>query len=106
MAKKMTRNYIDEDRDRLFLILDEIKGEIAVLQTEVKREIAVLQTEVSLIKKVVVGNGQLPLEKRLSTLESELKQIQSQSAKSWQFIVAISAAVGSVLLTFILNVLG
>ena len=102
----MTRNYIDEDRDRLFLILDEIKGEIAVLQTEVKREIAVLQTEVSLIKKVIVGNGQLPLEKRLSTLESELKQMQSQSAKSWQFIVAISAAVGSVLLTFILNVLG
>ena len=90
----MNRNYIDEDRDRLFEILDEIKGEIAVLQTEV-----------SLIKKVVVGNGQLPLEKRLSTLESELKQIQSQSAKSWQFIVAISAAVGSVLLTFILNVL-
>ena len=54
MAKKMNRNYIDEDRDRLFEILDEIKGEIAVLQTEVKREIAILQTEVSLIKKVVV----------------------------------------------------
>ena len=105
MAKKMNRNYIDEDRDRLFETLDEIKREIAVLQTEVKREIAVLQTEVSLIKKVVVGNGQLPLEKRLSTLESELNQIPSQSAKSCQFIVAISAAVGSVLLTFILNVL-
>ena len=105
MAKKMNRNYIDEDRDRLFEILDEIKSEIATLQTEVKREIAVLQTEVSLIKKVVVGNGQKPLEKRLSTLESELKQMQSQSAKSWQFMVAISTAVVSIILTFILNVL-
>jgi predicted Rossmann-fold nucleotide-binding protein len=85
---------MDEDKNRLFDTLDEIK-----------REIAVLQTEVSLIKKVIVGNGQEPLEKRLTTLESELKQIQSQSAKSWQFIVAISAAVGSVVLTFILNVL-
>ena len=98
-------NYIDEDRDRLFLILDEIKGEIATLQTEVKREIAVLQTEVSLIKKVVVGNGQLPLEKRLSTLESELKQIQNQSAKSWQFFIALGAAVSSIILSFILKVL-
>lgn len=90
----MSRTYMDEDKNRLFDTLDEIK-----------REIAVLQTEVSLIKKVIVGNGQEPLEKRLTTLESELKQIQSQSAKSWQFIVAISAAVGSVVLTFILNVL-
>jgi len=105
MAKKMNRNYIDEDSDRLFEILDEIKSEIANLQIEVKREIAVLQTEVSLIKKVVVGNGQLPLEKRLSTLESELKQMQNQSAKSWQFMVAISTAVISLVLTFILNVL-
>ena len=86
---------MDEDTNRLFGTLDEIK-----------REIAVLKTEVSLIKKVIVGNGQEPLEKRLTTLESELKQMQSQSAKSWQFIVAISAAVGSVVLTFILNVLG
>ena len=94
MAKKMSRNHIDEDRDRLFDTLDEIK-----------REIAVLKTEVSLIKKVVVGNGQQPLEKRLSTLESELNQIQSQSAKSWQFIVAMSAAIGYVLLTFMLHIL-
>ena len=86
---------MDEDTNRLFGTLDEIK-----------REIAILQTEVALIKGVVVGNGQEPLEKRLTTLESELKQMQSQSAKSWQFIVAISAAVGSVVLTFILNVLG
>ena len=86
---------MDEDTNRLFDTLDEIK-----------REIAILQTEVALIKRVVVGNGQEPLEKRLTTLESELKQMQSQSAKSWQFIVAISAAVGSVVLTFILNVLG
>jgi len=86
---------MDEDTNRLFGTLDEIK-----------REIAILQTEVALIKRVVVGNGQEPLEKRLTTLESELKQMQSQSAKSWQFIVAISAAVGSVVLTFILNVLG
>ena len=85
---------MDEDTNRLFGTLDEIK-----------REIAILQTEVALIKRVVVGNGQEPLEKRLTTLESELKQMQSQSAKSWQFIVAISAAVGSVVLTFILNVL-
>ena len=91
----MSRTYMDEDTNRLFGTLDEIK-----------REIAILQTEVALIKRVVVGNGQEPLEKRLTTLESELKQMQSQSAKSWQFIVAISAAVGSVVLTFILNVLG
>ena len=84
-----------EATNRLFDTLDEIK-----------REIAILQTEVALKKRVVVGNGQEPLEKRLTTLESELKQMQSQSAKSWQFIVAISAAVGSVVLTFILNVLG
>ena len=72
---------------------------------EIQVDVTIIKAQLSQLNKTVLGNGQLPVESRLTRLETEIDQIQSQSAKSWQFFVAIGAAISSIILSFILKVL-
>jgi len=72
---------------------------------DIQTDVAIIKAQLSQLNKTILGNGQLPVESRLTRLETEIDQIQSQSAKSWQFFVAIGAAVSSIILSFILKVL-
>ena len=71
----------------------------------IQTDVAIIKAQLSQLNKTVLVNGRPPVESRLTRLETEIDQIQSQSAKSWQFFVAIGAAISSIILTFILKVL-
>ena len=87
-------NHDDEANARMIKKLDEIQIDVTIIKAQLSQ-----------LNKTVLGNGQLPVESRLTRLETEIDQIQSQSAKSWQFFVAIGAAISSIILSFILKVL-
>ena len=91
---KMMNNHDDEANARMIKKLDEIQVDVTIIKAQLSQ-----------LNKTVLGNGQLPVESRLTRLETEIDQIQSQSAKSWQFFVAIGAAISSIILSFILKVL-
>jgi len=83
----------EADKNRLFNDLDEIK-----------KQLTAVETQVTVMYKSFAGNGQPPLENRITRLETELKQIKDSAAKSWQVMLAIGMAglsfVGSAALTF------
>jgi wyosine [tRNA(Phe)-imidazoG37] synthetase (radical SAM superfamily) len=83
----------EADKTRLFNDLDEIK-----------KQLTAVETKVTVMYKSFSGNGQPPLENRITKLETELKQIKDSAAKSWQVMLAIGMAglsfVGSAALTF------
>ena len=71
----------EADRDRLF---NELAG--------IKQQLTAVETQVTVMYKSFIGNGQPPLENRITKLETELTQIKNTSAKNWQVALAISVA--------------
>jgi hypothetical protein len=71
----------EADRVRLF---NELAG--------IKQQLTTVETQVTVMYKSFIGNGQPPLENRITKLETELTQIKNTSAKNWQVALAISAA--------------
>ena len=77
-----TANHHEEaDRVRLF---NELAG--------IKQQLTAVETQVTVMYKSFIGNGQPPLENRITKLETELTQIKNTSAKNWQVALAISVA--------------
>lgn len=71
----------EADRDRLF---NELAG--------IKQQLTAVETKMTVMYKSFIGNGQPPLENRITKLETELTQIKNTSAKNWQVALAISVA--------------
>jgi len=71
----------EADRVRLF---NELAG--------IKQQLTAVETQVTVMYKSFIGNGQPPLENRITKLETELTQIKNTSAKNWQVALAISVA--------------
>jgi|TARA_R100001480_G_C4644833_1_gene169958 hypothetical protein len=89
----MTTAQQDEaDKERLF---NDLAG--------IKNQLTTLQTQMAVVYKSFIGNGQPPMENRVTKLETELHQIKTSSAKSWQVMLAIGVATlsffGSAVLT-------
>ena len=74
----------EADRVRLF---NELAG--------IKQQLTTVETKMTVMYKSFIGNGQPPLENRITKLETELTQIKNTSAKNWQVALAISVALMS-----------